>query len=97
MQASRNVIIHDEATQAKQGKLNIEKIETDAKDPIQWFGVLVPEPLKECQKEFETAVDIWIPKILNLDGQMRSLEIEIGRTRKRITKMGKSATDIPTT
>jgi hypothetical protein len=88
-QSSRKVIIDDEA------ELSIEKISVDTKDPIQWFGVLVPPFLKDCQKHFSNFVDTTITEILSLDHQMRQLEIEVGRTRKAIKKQGKSTNDIP--
>jgi coiled-coil domain-containing protein 115 len=59
-------------------------------DPIHWFGVLVNRPLKEAQTQFTSVVDISVPRVLNLAGQMRQLEIDIARARKAIKKVEKS-------
>jgi hypothetical protein len=88
-QSFRKVTIDETAA------LGIEKIDVDTKDPLQWFGVLVPPSLKESQKHFTAAVETSITHTLNLDHQLRQLEIEVGRTRKAIKKQEKSANDIP--
>jgi|ERR1700753_464852 len=59
-------------------------------DPIHWFGVLIPQPLRDAQAQFNSLVDISISRILNLTGEMRQLEIEIARARKAIKKVEKS-------
>ena len=60
-----------------------------SRDPLRWFGVLVPPPLRIAQTSFISAVEASIPDLLNLQQSLRSLEIEIGRTRKSIKKLGK--------
>jgi hypothetical protein len=59
-------------------------------DPIHWFGVLIPQPLRDAQTQFSSVIDVSISRILNLTGEMRLLEIEIARARKAIKKAEKS-------
>lgn len=56
-------------------------------DPIRWFGVLVPPPLRSAQTSFITAVEGPITSLSTLLKDIRQQEIEIGRTRKQIKKL----------
>ncbi|KAF2838995.1 hypothetical protein M501DRAFT_933925 [Patellaria atrata CBS 101060] len=55
-------------------------------NPLHWFGILVPPPLRSAQKSFETAVEQPLPALVKLTKDMRELEIEISRLRKAIKK-----------
>ncbi|KAL9102678.1 MAG: hypothetical protein Q9163_002200 [Psora crenata] len=55
-------------------------------DPLHWFGVLVPSALKACQLDFK-AVLSYVPTIANVATEMKSVEIEVRRTRKRLSKV----------
>ncbi|KAI4289253.1 MAG: hypothetical protein L6R35_001491, partial [Caloplaca aegaea] len=57
-------------------------------DPLKWFGILVPPALRACQSSFKDAVEGSIPSLANVSNEMKSLEIEIRRTRKKIRKAG---------
>ncbi|KAL8655520.1 MAG: hypothetical protein Q9210_000826 [Variospora velana] len=57
-------------------------------DPLKWFGILVPPALRACQSSFKHAVEGLIPSLANISNEMKSLEIEIRRTRKKIRKAG---------
>jgi hypothetical protein len=59
-------------------------------NPIHWYGLFVPKSLQDTQTNFVSAVDS-IPRLLNIAGDMRQLEIEIGRKRKSIKKLEKAA------
>ncbi|KAF2090340.1 hypothetical protein K490DRAFT_63219 [Saccharata proteae CBS 121410] len=56
-------------------------------DPIKWFGILVPPALRTAQKHFVGVVEESVPDVTNLSDELRSIEIEIGRTRKKIRKL----------
>jgi hypothetical protein len=64
------------------------------RNPINWYGVLIPPPLREAQKSFIDVVDNSIPNVINITAQLRQLEIDIGRTRKTIKKLEKSEISI---
>ena len=54
-------------------------------DPIRQFGILVPAALRAAQSSFSRAAEGWIESI-ETDRQMKELEIEIRRVRKRLRK-----------
>lgn len=66
-----------------------EKPKIDPRDPIRWFGVLVPPTLRSAQSQFIGIVEGPIPQLVTLIKELRALEIEIGRTRKSIKKLEK--------
>ncbi|KAL8720975.1 MAG: hypothetical protein Q9225_002257 [Loekoesia sp. 1 TL-2023] len=76
----------DDGRSAEKGK----NAETRApiSDPLRWFGVLVPPALRTSQNSFKTAVTEAVPPLVNVLNEMKSLEIEIRRTRKKIRKAG---------
>ena len=54
-------------------------------DPLNWYGILVPQPLRQAQASFVSAVENSIPQLLNtsvlmddLETQIASLRIELG-------------------
>lgn len=68
--------------------LNEKDIEygTLISDPLKWFGILVPPALKKSQNSFRGVVTEVLPSLANVANEMKSLEIEIRRTRKKIRK-----------
>jgi hypothetical protein len=56
-------------------------------DPIRWFGILVPSALRSAQTTFVKTVEGPIPRLATLSKELRAMEIEIGRARKRIRKL----------
>ncbi|OCK88210.1 uncharacterized protein K441DRAFT_669479 [Cenococcum geophilum 1.58] len=55
-------------------------------DPIRWFGILLPQALRNTQRSFADAVEGPVVNLVTLTKELRSLEIEIGRLRKQIKK-----------
>lgn len=55
-------------------------------DPIRWFGILLPQALRNTQRSFADAVEGPVVNLVTLTTELRSLEIEIGRLRKQIRK-----------
>ena len=64
--------------------------EGDAKgkrhDPLRWFGILTPPALRSAQTAAIEAVQDVIPKLASVDAEMKSLEIEVRRARKKRAK-----------
>jgi len=87
---------HDESVPAAEPKsasladepssATTQKNEKHKTDPIHMFGVLVPSALRQAQGSFVKAVAVSIPRLVELDGEMKELEIEIRRTRKMLLK-----------
>ncbi|KAH9866415.1 hypothetical protein IAQ61_008420 [Plenodomus lingam] len=59
----------------------------EPRDPLRWFGILVPPALRTAQSTFITAVEGPIARIATVAMDLRSQEIEIGRMRKQIKKL----------
>ncbi|KAF2007507.1 hypothetical protein P154DRAFT_517204 [Amniculicola lignicola CBS 123094] len=56
-------------------------------DPLRWFGILIPPPLRAAQASFVEAAEGPIPHLASLVKRLRRQEIEIGRVRKQIKKL----------
>ncbi|KAI4282526.1 MAG: hypothetical protein L6R38_002870 [Xanthoria sp. 2 TBL-2021] len=57
-------------------------------DSLKWFGILVPPAFRASQTSFKSAATETIPLLANLSNEMKSMEIEIRRMRKKIRKLG---------
>lgn len=56
------------------------------RDPLNWFGILVPPALRASQSSFKSAVIDTIPALASTENEMRKVEIEVRRVRKRLKK-----------
>nr|POF05426.1 hypothetical protein CFP56_69452 [Quercus suber] len=69
--------------------------ESDAKvqlrNPITWYGILVPQQLRVAQTSFSTAMSDTALKLFNAATELRDREAEIRTTRKSIRKLEKLA------
>jgi hypothetical protein len=57
------------------------------RDPIRWFGILVPPALRSAQWSFVSAVEGSVPHLATVTRDLRNQEIEIGRVRKQLKKL----------
>lgn len=64
-----------------------KKTTNPVRDPIRWFGILVPQALRSAQASFIQAVEGPIPELATVARELRGLEVEIGRVRKQIKKL----------
>ncbi|KAI0876066.1 hypothetical protein GGS24DRAFT_257430 [Hypoxylon argillaceum] len=60
-------------------------------DPLRWFGLLTPVPLRQAQAQSIRAVEHVIPRLASVDAEMVEVEIEVRRARKRREKAKKAA------
>ncbi len=56
------------------------------RDPLHWFGILVPPALRTSQSNFKDAVANLVPALASISKEMREVEIEVRRARKRMRK-----------
>ncbi|KAK9775018.1 hypothetical protein AB5N19_12570 [Seiridium cardinale] len=56
------------------------------KDPLQWFGLLTPLPLRQAQGQSIRAVEQVIPRLISINVEMQQVEIEVRRARKKRAK-----------
>lgn len=56
------------------------------KNPIHWFGLFAPMPLRTAQTQSIQAVEQIIPRLVSVNAEMLNVEIEVRRARKRRAK-----------
>ncbi|SPJ89636.1 uncharacterized protein FTOL_12997 [Fusarium torulosum] len=56
------------------------------KNPLHWFGLFAPMPLRTAQTQSVQAVEDIIPKLVSVNAEMLKVEIEVRRARKRRAK-----------
>ena len=56
------------------------------KDPLRWFGLLTPMPLRQAQGQSVQAIEEVIPKLVSVNAEMAQVEIEVRRARKKRAK-----------
>ncbi|KAK4106846.1 hypothetical protein N658DRAFT_491470 [Parathielavia hyrcaniae] len=61
-----------------------------AADPLRWFGILTPLPLRQAQGHAIQAVEDVIPRLATLSVEMGLVELEVRRARKRRAKAEKA-------
>lgn len=65
-------------------------------DPLLMFGVLTPPTLRQAQSSATELVEDIVPRLASVDAEMRELEIEIRRARKRFAKKTKGGVEMHT-
>ncbi|KAL6694631.1 hypothetical protein J3F84DRAFT_377456 [Trichoderma pleuroticola] len=60
-------------------------------NPLCWFGILAPAPLRTAQTLSVQAVEQVIPRLISVNAEMEHVEIEIRRARKKRTKAAAAA------
>ena len=58
-----------------------------ARDPLRWFGILVPAALRSAQSSFISAIEEPIPHLATLTKDLRRQEADIVRLRKQLRKL----------
>ncbi|KAF4493555.1 Vacuolar ATPase assembly VMA22 [Fusarium agapanthi] len=77
----------DEASTIEAKKASsTEKKRKQNKNPLQWFGLFAPMPLRMAQTHSVKAVHEVIPRLVSVNAEMLNLEIEVRRARKRRAK-----------
>lgn len=89
---------HDEEKSADEaGPDEAPKLESlkpsKSKDPLRWFGILSPPSLRQTQSSASQLVEAAV-KVSSVDAEMRGVEIEIRRARKRKAKNEKPSNTV---
>jgi hypothetical protein len=63
-------------------KAAISKRSKRSDDPISWYGILVPQSLRNAQKSFTTAIEGSVPQLTDVMIEMRDVELKIHNLRK---------------
>lgn len=54
------------------------------RDPLNWYGILTPPPLRKAQDSFVSAVETSIPQLLGTSASMYDLECQITKLRTEL-------------
>jgi hypothetical protein len=54
------------------------------RDPLNWYGILIPPPLRQAQASFISAVESSVPQLLNTSASMHDLEARITKLRIKL-------------
>ena len=57
------------------------------RDPLRWFGILVPPALRATQENFSHAALDSIPALASVNEEMRTVEDEIKTKRQEVAKL----------
>jgi len=61
----------------------------DSGDPLRWFGILTPMPLRQAQKQAVETIEDVIPRLATLSTRMVEIEVQVRRARKKKAKAEK--------
>ncbi|MCJ1400096.1 hypothetical protein MMC11_003299 [Xylographa trunciseda] len=64
-----------------------EVAEKPSRNPLSWFGILIPLALRTAQASFKSALNEAVPDLINISAEMRDLEAETEELRHRIRNM----------
>ncbi|TLD04729.1 uncharacterized protein PgNI_09979 [Pyricularia grisea] len=56
------------------------------KDPLRWFGLFTPAPLRSAQGQAVQLVEEIVPRLATVAAEMAAVEIEVRRARKKRAK-----------
>ena len=79
-----------EGSDARLGGGEGEKETVKPVDPLRWFGILTPLPLRQAQGHAVEAVEEIIPRLATLSTAMAAVELEVRRARKKRAKAEKA-------
>ncbi|KAK0711657.1 hypothetical protein B0H67DRAFT_441996, partial [Lasiosphaeris hirsuta] len=55
-------------------------------DPLRWFGILTPMPLRHAQTQAARAVEELLPQLATVSAAMAAVELAVRRARKKRAK-----------
>lgn len=65
----------------------VAKSDRSVADPLKWFGILSPPALRSSQANFKVAVRDCVPRLASTVNEMKVVEIEVRRARKKLGKV----------
>lgn len=90
-EAEDGITTRDELTSERQKAKQRVKQQPGHRDPLTWFGLLVPPALRQTQSHFSQAVETFIPALSSLDATMRRLEEQIWACRRELAEETEAA------
>lgn len=80
-----------EETKTEDDHIEEPALEPSPRDPLDWFGILVPRQMRSAQSSFSSAIDGPVLEATKNAKTLRKLEGEIRGLRKSIRKTAKEA------
>ncbi|KAH6604274.1 hypothetical protein Trco_007720 [Trichoderma cornu-damae] len=84
---------HKDKNKDKEEAKTKTKTKKPSGNPLHWFGLLAPPPLRTAQTLSIRAVEQAIPRLVSVNAEMEHVEIEIRRARKRRAKAAAAAAE----
>lgn len=84
--AQGNPADRTEEQQSDKEKDDKNKAKKAIHNPLHWFGLLAPQPLRTAQTLSIQAVQEAIPRLVSVNAEMEHVEIEIRRAKKKRAK-----------
>ncbi|PTB61674.1 hypothetical protein BBK36DRAFT_44263, partial [Trichoderma citrinoviride] len=85
-EADENEKKSERSRNEKQAGKKKQKTEKTSRNPLHWYGLLAPLPLRTAQALSVQAVEQVIPRLVSVNAEMERVEIEIRRARKKRAK-----------
>ncbi|KAL1843782.1 hypothetical protein VTJ49DRAFT_7492 [Mycothermus thermophilus] len=63
-----------------------QKKPNNKNDPLRWFGILTPLPLRQAQSHSIRAIEHLVPRLASVSAEMAAVELAVRRARKRRAK-----------
>lgn len=76
----------EEKTEKDTTKESTPKKPKKNRNPLHWYGIFAPMPLRTAQAQSVQAVEKIIPRLVSVNAEMLNVEIEVRRARKRRAK-----------
>lgn len=81
----------DESDEKKED--NEAKKQQKLKDPLRWFGLVMPMALRQAQSQAIESVEKVIPRLASVSAEMAGIEIQVRRARKKRAKASAEAVE----
>lgn len=62
--------------------LSTESGRDQTANPLRWFGILIPQQLRTCQRDFLALITGPVESAIDASRELRQLEVDIRRLRK---------------
>ncbi|RSM12682.1 hypothetical protein CDV31_006258 [Fusarium ambrosium] len=76
----------EDKTEKDSTKESTQKKPKKNRNPLHWYGIFTPLPLRTAQTQSVQAVEMIIPRLVSVNAEMLNVEIEVRRARKRRAK-----------
>lgn len=80
------VLVGDTPEQQNEGKQDEKSKKEANRNPLRWFGLVTPMPLRLAQDQAVQIIENVVPRLATVNAEMLNIEIEVRRARKKRAK-----------